>query len=218
MKKLFLFIFVASLAICFSSCSNDDDDNNEQVFKTTINLYVGDSVKLDGNYVSDNSFVASLNGRYLRAEHVGYTTVQNNKAIRDVYIIGKNNKFIDPIIEWGKTSEYIKTKCSSYKILSDSYEDGLRNITYCNVSPYTFINYVFKNNSLKMVYVYCPYSYLDSYAEYLKERFAFISKLSGNLNYTGVDGYTLDKIKTYVTMVLNVSTIITIYRDKNYKQ
>jgi hypothetical protein len=35
MKKLFLFIFVASLAICFLSCSNDDGDNDSSKYPLT---------------------------------------------------------------------------------------------------------------------------------------------------------------------------------------
>lgn len=218
MKKLFLFIFVASLAICFSSCSNDDDNNDEKEIGTTINIHVGDSVKLDEDYVPNNIFIAFMNGKYLKANHVGYTSLKGKNVTRIVKVIGNNNKFINPILDWGTSPENIVSKCTAYSLYDDSSEGGVRLITYKQVAPYSTISYGFVGNRLQIVYVDCPISYFDSYSEYLKERFVFVSKLNDNLTFIGADGYSLDKIKTYISITVSNYTTLTKYYDKNYKQ
>ena len=113
MKKVIMFlllaVIMASTSVVFTSCSSDDDD--EPRFETyQLKLKVGetrDYKDLEG-LISENEFVASVNGAQIKALHVGKTVVHSSNAVINVEVYSKYNLFDEPFIKFGGSKNDVK--------------------------------------------------------------------------------------------------------------
>ena len=113
MKKVFMFlllaVIMASMSAVFTSCSSDDDD--EPRFETyQLKLKVGETRDYNGleGLISENDFVASVNGTQIKALHVGKTVVHSSYAIINVEVYSQYNLFDEPFIKFGGSKNDVK--------------------------------------------------------------------------------------------------------------
>ena len=113
MKKVIVFLLVAmimaSTSVVFTSCSSSDDDE-PKVETYQLKLKVGETCDykdLEG-LISENEFVASVNGTQIKALHVGKTVIHSSNAIINAEVYSQYNLFDEPFIKFGGSKNDVK--------------------------------------------------------------------------------------------------------------
>jgi len=203
MKKNFLFVALMLLvSMCFTSCSKDDDD----VIKDQT-VYVGDSIKLEGKLISYSNFIAQINGKYIKATHVGNTNISIDGKLIKFTAKGKYSTIDDPYIVWGSSIEQVEamqkkgTIKSTMIVSSKPYNYG---VIYNNLNnPINLIGYFFNNGKLVYVTINMNIIYAADFLKYLNERFIMGSS---NGDAMGLDSYDIQSAKTCVRCYVSSST------------
>ena len=113
MKKIIIFlllaVIMASTSVVFTSCSSSDDDE-PKVETYQLKLKVGETCDykdLEG-LISENEFVASVNGTQVKALHVGKTVIHSSNAIINAEVYSQYNLFDEPFIKFGGSKNDVK--------------------------------------------------------------------------------------------------------------
>ena len=113
MKKVIMFLLLAmimaSTSVVFTSCSSSDDDE-PKVETYQLKLKVGETCDykdLEG-LISENEFVASVNGTQIKALHVGKTVIHSSNAIINAEVYSQYNLFDEPFIKFGGSKNDVK--------------------------------------------------------------------------------------------------------------
>ena len=212
MKQLF-FLFVLSMAIGFTSCGGDDNNDSSSettkkdfnLSKQTVDMIFGNTeivycenvnatecdVHIGDDYVVSVS--ASKNAFNITSLHVGLTklTISNGSFTKSIDVtVNPTHNLIDiPYIQFGATKEEIKEMYSK----SEIYKDDGNYLTIKKTSPYLFHYYYYKDGVLyKMktrIYSNKNYSELENilteYASYYGT-FKYIQNgVTSNIKSTG---------------------------------
>ena len=112
MKKVIMFlllaVIMASMSAVFTSCSSDDDEPKVETYQ--LKLKVGETcnyIDLEG-LISENEFVASVNGTQVKALHVGKTVIHSPNAIINAEVYSQYNLFDEPFIKFGGSKNDVK--------------------------------------------------------------------------------------------------------------
>lgn len=215
MKKLCFLSVAAMLALNFTACtSNDEDTPNVDTSAKTI--YAGDSVAITGaNTISSaNEFVAfPTSGKYVKAFHVGKTTVLvNKKHSIPITVKGRYNTYNDPIMEWGCSRSYVEQRQTQGTKAANSTNETL---FYENANRAILLAYNFENGKLASVATLVSTTHSSELAHYLTERYLMLpQKRDGDTYFAGGDALAPNQMKTFVIMkVQNYKYLYTFYTD-----
>lgn len=208
---LMAIMMIVMLSVGFASC-NSDDDEDDGISTSPITLYADKTEKIGGNVremVSDNTFVATVDNNIVTGMHVGeaIVTVNRKHKIR-VSVIPFYHIMDDPITEWGISKATVKARQRQGTL----YKEENDIITYHNCGNAAAVGYTFSNGQLDGVLVLISTSKLDSYVNYLKERYAFYPKEIRDYTFVGLDSYSLSDAKTAVALsVYSVNYLSCVY-------
>lgn len=220
MKK-FLFIMASVLPLfTFIGCSGDDNEN--KIDTTPISLYVGDSEKIEMDFVptktvSENDFIAKVEkDGTIEGEHVGATNIViDDKYTISVEVKGKVTTYDDPITKWGCNSSYIKEnqKQGTWSTTSDK-----ETLVYENCGKADLLMYMMEGNKLTSVGVAIESKYASEMGEYLAERYFMIPYDLGDYTIGGIDAYEAKNAKTFVAIrVYSIKYLMVLYIPYNEK-
>ena len=188
MKKVIMFLLLAmimaSTSVVFTSCSSSDDDE-PKVETYQLKLKVGETCDykdLEG-LISENEFVASVNGTQIKALHVGKTVIHSSNAIINAEVYSQYNLFDEPFIKFGGSKNDVKnyekrtlekeTDTELYYKSTGAFEYGL---------VYGFTD----NGKLKTVLMMFNHNFdttiSNNLAKYFSDRYLALS-ISGNESY-----------------------------------
>lgn len=202
MKKILL-LAIALPMWAFSSCSDDDKDENK-INTAPISLYVGDSEKIEMDFVptktvSENDFIAKVEkDGTIEGEHVGATNIViDDKYTISVEVKGKVNTYDDPITKWGCNSSYIKENQKQGTWSNKSDEET---IMYEDCGKADFVMYMMENGKLISSGVVISSLYASDMGKYLSERYFMIPYDLGDYTIGGLDAYEIKDAKTVVAL------------------
>lgn len=208
MKKVISILFpLISVALSFSSCSNDDNSSLSQLDKTEVTLYVEETSNLtysggDCIWTSDNPLIASVENGVITANHVGETMIHANDAVCKVTVKSNYTKYYDPYTNWGKEKDLVKQYMKNYELQSET-DDRL---TYQGDNSVLLYTYVFDNGKLNACGFAVDSSDSNYMTNYLLERYIPVAN-EGNL-YTFISpdkqteiGLEIDETYLLVTCV-----------------
>lgn len=220
MKKYFMILVAAIMVAYVSSCSKSDDDSSSYIDVSPKTMTVGESTNIEGmdSPISENKFVVTTNGNSITASHIGETNIRQGNSVKKITVVGSQIGYTDPITNWGETTGDVGRACSGYKVYEDksissnAYYD--RMIIFKNVGEYSLLGYIFKENKLVAVQTYTSYSDMNSFVDYIKERYAFYKQVVGDY-FVGIDALDLDSCKTIVRLeITSDAEIKTTYYDR----
>lgn len=209
MKKVIMFlllaVIMASTSAVFTSCSSDDDEPIVQTYQ--LKLKVGEICNYDDleGLISENEFVASVNGAQIKALHVGKTVVHSSYAIINVEVYSQYNLFDEPFIKFGGSKNDVKnyekrtlakeTDTELYYKSTGSFEYGL---------VYGFTN----DGKLKTVVMMFNHKYdttiSGNLGKYFADRYLPIS-------VSGYDSYFLNNSKDKADVAIAVKLFVPNY-------
>lgn len=187
MKKVIMFlllaVIMASTSAVFTSCSSDDDEPRVETYQ--LKLKVGETCNykdLEG-LISENEFVASVNGAQIKALHVGKTVVHSSYAIINVEVYSQYNLFDEPFIKFGGSKNDVKNyekRKLEKETDTELYYKGTGAFDYGLVYGFT------DNGKLETVFMMFKHSYSTTISSnlgnYFADRYLPIS-ISGTKSY-----------------------------------
>ena len=187
MKKVIMFLLLAVIMVgmsaVFTSCSSDDDEPIVQTYQ--LKLKVGETCNYDDleGLVSENEFVASVNGAQIKALHVGKTVVHSSYAIINVEVYSQYNLFDEPFIKFGGSKNDVKNyekRKLEKETDTELYYKGTGAFDYGLVYGFT------DNGKLKTVLMMFNHNYdttiSRNLAKYFSDRYLALS-ISGTESY-----------------------------------
>lgn len=167
MKK---FLFAMALIVpmlSFTSCGGDDDEPN--VPNQTINVGQSYTIPADGNWVSDNDLIASVEGKTVKGVRVGDVAIRNAGQSFMVTVTPTITLFKDPYLNFGANTLTVKNAMNECVFVGE--DDGL--LTFIDKSNTVVYGYSFKALKLEMSMVMAPNSIAtpQRMGEYLAERY-----------------------------------------------
>ena len=181
--------------VSFDTKTTSDDDI------TTIYLimWVGDKKNIEGTVVSaisENDFVASVNGNQVTANHAGATVIMVNEKHPVAILVYSNYTTIpDPVLRWGEPKDTIKAHHTKGTI----DKDEANALSYKNCDDAELIGYTFDDNGgLNGAVITVSSSKSMTLYNYLKERYYIYPEKQSDGGYLGVDGYDAEHIKTMI--------------------
>ncbi len=138
-NRLLLAFFALLLSIpmsIFTSCS--DDDNNESIDKViTLNVggihYTGS----DGNWISDNKYIASATYNTINGNRAGETVIRSSSGNIKVIVLATNFNYEEPILAFGESKDSIKNAMATSTLISEANNslnfegtDNIKNYLY----------------------------------------------------------------------------------------
>ena len=187
MKKVIMFlllvVIMASMSVVFTSCSSDDDEPTVETYQ--LKLKVGETCNYEDleGLISENEFVASVNGTQIKALHVGKTVVHSSYAIINVEVYSQYNLFDEPFIKFGGSKNDVK----NYEKRKLEKETDTE-LYYKSTGAFEYgLVYGFKDNGkLNTVLMMFNHNYDTSIsrnlAKYFSDRYLALS-ISGNESY-----------------------------------
>ena len=176
-------LLILFLSTSLFSCGNDEPKSS---IPATQNVYVGSHFNIgdDGNWVSSNKFVATVEDGFVKGVHVGECVISNGKQICIITVIPTSHFIEEPTIEWGISKDQIISK------YGDDYTSSREIIGYLTNYPETtpLVMFGFINNWLSASAILVSTKYTDQMVDFLIERYQPI-KMDGYDSYF-VNGYT----------------------------
>ena len=210
MEKIMKLGLLAIFAAVFVACSGSDDDESG-IDTSTRTIYVGDSVKIDGaqTLVSADKFVAYSNNQgYIKAYHVGQTTVTVNGSTKiPVVVKGVKTGFSDPVMVWGCSKSYVKQHHTDGSLYKED-EDYVAYKSNGNIQAFL---YSFEDGKLTAATTGVSLSKTVDYAEYLSERYLPIGETGGN--YILIDALSKTTCKTVVVFGYESNGCMAVFMD-----
>lgn len=151
MKKILLNTsLLLGLALTFTACSDDDDDNGIASVQP-IEITYGENYQVDGasNITIANDFIATASGNTITAKHAGQTTATIDGKEYPVVIKETSEAQIidEPITEWGVDEAYVKQHQTQGTLDGES-PDSLH---YVNAGQALELTYYFSDGKLTNV-------------------------------------------------------------------
>ena len=184
--------------------SDDDDIKTDYLIMT-----VGDKKSIEGSVVtaiSENDFVASVEGVVVTANHVGATIiVVNEKHPVIVMVFSIRNSIPDPVLKWGQPKDTIMAYHTSGTI--EKNEDNV--LSYKNCGDATQIGYTFDDNGgLNGALVAVASNKSSTFLYYLRDRYFIYPEKQSDGGYLGFDGYDNEHIKTVIVYYPNSNACV----------
>lgn len=203
MKKYFSITALAIITVfslTFISCGGDDDD--DVVNKKPIMLYVGEETRVPEttNLESENNFVAfATSNNKIKGFHVGETFVKTDGNVRIPIIVNwKYKTHDDPVIEWGCSQEYVKSRHKQGTLSSNS---DSKNLVYEKAGHADIIAYSFENDKLEAVVTFVSTKWTLEYCNYLVERFLVVPyNYENETYYVLIDALEKENAKTLISL------------------
>ena len=187
MKKVIMFlllaVIMASTSAVFTSCSSDDDEPTVEAYQ--LKLKVGetcDAIDQKG-LISENGFVASVNGTQIKALHVGKTVIHSSNIIINAEVYSQYNLFDEPFIKFGGSKNDVKNyekRTLEKETDTELYYKGTGAFDYGLVYGFT------DNGKLNTVLMMFNHNYdttiSSNLAKYFSDRY-FVLSISGNESY-----------------------------------
>lgn len=176
--------------------SEEEDD-----IKTTyLIMFVGDKESIVGTVktaVSENDFVASVNGNVVTANHTGATVIVcNERHAVIIMVFSLNTSIPDPVLKWGEPKDTIKAHHTKGTI----YKDDASSLYYKNCGDAQAIGYTFdENGKLKAAAISVASSKSATLLNYLMDRYIIYPELQNGEYYLGADGYDEKHMKTIIS-------------------
>ena len=204
-KYLFLTLAVLSMAVTFTACSSDNDDNgfsislSEATIKGVDNFVQITSSSPNVKWSSENPYVATISedGK-IESAHIGetYIVAQSNGKTKKCKVTVTPQYFIykEPITDLGKSKEEI------IKTLGAPFLDKGDILSYVNDNQDIVVNYVFKEGKLDNCIVLLKMT-LDviNLVDFLKERYELVPR-DFNGNYAFINALTTKEASMIVTL------------------
>ena len=174
--------------------TEDDDIKTDYLI-----MFVGDKEKIEGTVVtatSENTFVASVNGNTVTANHVGVTFILvNEKHPVIIMVLSLNTSIPNPVLKWGAPKDTIKAHHTTGTI--DHDDDTM--LTYKNCGDALAIGYYFdENGKLILAGLSVKASKSQTLLNYLLDRYIIYPEKDSNGNYYGLNGYDKEHITTAI--------------------
>lgn len=195
-KSIYLFLGIVLIA-ALSSCSGNDDDDENFDMPSEKTIYVGDSIKLSKAAKSYDNFVALVHDNgYIVGFHVGQTTIQYKGKMMTLNVRGRYNLY-DVITEWGINSNELLQKQKVGKKIIDTKSNGVHLIGYEKVGVANMLGYAFDEND-KLIYVQAMSNptYEKSILNFLFERYMFYPEEVASYTWAGINSLEYDKATT----------------------
>lgn len=174
MRKLLSMMLIMASFVCFTSCSDDDEEKSPSI-PATYDMLVGESFSLNfkNKWNSSNTFVATVdeNG-VVKAERKGTARIYSgdNKYSCMISVSPSYTLYDDPITDWGISKNSLKSKRGT----PDS--ENSTSLSYKTNKSYAPIElYLFENNRLQSAGVIVSTSYTDEMLEHLNQRYKAVS-------------------------------------------
>ena len=209
MKKVIMFLLLAVIMVgmsaVFTSCSSDDDEPIVQTYQ--LKLKVGETCNYDDleGLVSENEFVASVNGAQIKALHVGKTVVHSSYAIINVEVYSQYNLFDEPFIKFGGSKNDVKNyekRKLEKETDTELYYKGTGAFDYGLVYGFT------DNGKLKTVLMMFNHNYdttiSRNLAKYFSDRYLALS-------ISGTESYFLNNKKDKADVAIVVDLLVPNY-------
>ena len=203
MKKVIMFLLLAVITVgmsaVFTSCSSSDDDE-QKVETYKLKLKVGETYNYKGleGLVSENEFIASVNGTQIKALHVGNTVIRSSNAIINAEVYSLYNLFEEPFIKFGGSKNDVK----SYEKRTLAGETDTELIYKSTGSFEHGLVYSFKDNGkLNAVFVMFKHDYSATISSVLGNCFAdrYLP-----ISISGTESYFLNNQKDKADVVIFV--------------
>ena len=204
-KYLFLMLAVLSMAVTFTACSSDNDDNgfsislSEATIKGADNFVQITSSSPNVKWSSENPYVATISedGK-IKSVHVGetYIVAQSDGKTKKckVIVTPQYSIYAEPITDFGKSKEEI------IKTLGTPFSDKDNILSYVSDNQNIVINYIFKEGKFDNCIVLLKTT-LDiiNLVDFLKERYELVPR-DFNGNYAFINALTTKEASMIVTL------------------
>ncbi len=194
MKKILLLVIITSIAMSFTSCSKDESSSSLRIKNNDIKLFKHTEEKLivenaQGNivYKSRNHRIATVSDDgvvkgNVRGETYIVAYAGGDSAVCKVTVGTIINVMQEPILDFGKSMEYIKSKIPKNAELVNE-EDGT--LTYrltMNNLPVGYV-YIFKEGKMVSASLVVSTEKIESatFAKFFVERYLTIDKIAENI-------------------------------------
>lgn len=196
---------VLSMAVTFTACSSDNDDNgfsislSEATIKGADNFVQITSSSPNVKWSSENPYVATISedGK-IKSVHVGetYIVAQSDGKTKKckVIVTPQYSIYAEPITDFGKSKEEI------IKTLGTPFSDKDNILSYVSDNQNIVINYIFKEGKFDNCIVLLKTT-LDiiNLVDFLKERYELVPR-DFNGNYAFINALTTKEASMIVTL------------------
>lgn len=222
-KYLFLMLAVLSLAVTFTACSSDNDDNgfsislSEATIKGADNFVQITSSSPNVKWSSENPYVATISedGK-IKSVHIGetYIVAQSNGKTKKCKVTVTPQYFIykEPITDFGKSKEEI------IKTLGTPFLDKDNNLAYVNDNQDIVVNYVFKEGKLDYCFVLLKATLnIINIADFLTERYELLPRDFGG-KYAFINALTAKEATMLIITYSRPSDGVLVVQYNKYKK
>jgi hypothetical protein len=182
------------MSLSFVACSSDNDS---EVNTSPISIPCGETLDLSSrgsSFNSANSFVASVSGTTLKANHIGTTLVSLGEKSIPVTVTATVDFIEHPCVSWGASMSEVKSAQKSGTEIASA--TGATNALLYKVenssgkTKYLYM-YTFENEKLKASAVFVPVTEATTLVNWLSERY-FMLPISSKTSIAagGYDAYS----------------------------
>lgn len=222
-KYLFLTLAILSMAVTFTACSSDNDDNgfsislSEATIKGVDNFMQITSSSPNVKWSSENPYVATVTSEgKIKSVHVGetYIVAQSNGKTKKCKVTVTPQYFIykEPITDFGKSKEEIIKALGT-----PSLEEG-DILSYVNDNQDIVVNYIFKEGKLDNCIVLLKVTLnIINLVDFLKERYELVPR-DFNGNYAFINALTTKEANMVVILHSQPTNGVIIVQYNKYKK
>lgn len=215
--KFFFTLLCAIQIIALTGCSSSDEEEVEILSSRDLEMYHNDNSQIECNganeiiYSSEDEYVASVSSSgMITANCVGETFIDiNGERTIKISVIPANTSFVEPVHDFKLTKQQVIAQCGSNYSTSSS----TNGITYTKSGTIAGHLYLFDdNNILKSSGVLVKTYYLESYMDFLAERYLPAGWDEENSMAIFVNGVTKENITMAVSVsVYSISYLLSAY-------
>ena len=197
MKKMLSIMLIIASFVCFTACSEDDEENLPNI-PTSKQLYVGNTLNLEyeGNWKSTNTFVATVNSKGVAtANKAGKAEIYlpSKDLSCQLYVYASYSLYSEPVTQWGISKQQLINACGSNYMVEG---DVIGYTTNDDIAP--IIMYMFKNGALTTSAIVVKTSYTDELVEHLKQRYKLLTVDTEDYNLYCINANDLSNAETVV--------------------
>ena len=170
MKKFLLLLALLVPMIAFTGCGKDDEDE-PNVPNQTLNVGQTFTIPVNGEWTSDNKFIASVDGQTLKGVCAGETSIRNGEQSFKVTVQPTLSLYKEPCLQFGSSKNKVKDAMRGF----EEVETDSESLSYYYVDGSNVVMYIynFENDGLKSTAVFLPTKMFTSsqVVDYLLERY-----------------------------------------------
>lgn len=222
-KYLFLMLTVLFMAVTFTACSSDNDDNGFSISLSEATIKGVDSfVQITSSspnvkWSSENPYIATISedGK-IKSAHIGetYIVAQSNGKTKKCKVTVTPQYFIykEPITDFGKSKEEI------IKTLGTPFLDKGDILSYINDNQDIVVNYVFKEGKLDNCFVLLKATLnIINIAYFLTERYELVPRDFGG-KYAFINALTAKEATMLIITYSRPSDGVLVVQYNKYKK